>query len=127
MSAYIDWKELATLESGPVFRAITRWGKVSEHGFHMDSLIPLLRHIFKEAGVTNFEDYSAHSLRRGFANWASGNGWDLKTLMEYVGWKSIQNAMRYIEAADPFAQAKIESSLSLSDSMRSHRSSLPEP
>jgi hypothetical protein len=25
-------------------------------------------------------------------------------LMEYVGWKDVRSAMRYIDAADPFAQ-----------------------
>ncbi|MES2039358.1 MAG: tyrosine-type recombinase/integrase [Pseudomonadota bacterium] len=76
-----------------------------------------MRTIFKDAGVAGSDDYSAHSLRRGFANWATGNGWDLKTLMEYVGWKSIQSAMRYVDAADPFAQHRIESSLSTTEEM----------
>jgi integrase len=54
---------------------------------------------------------SGHSLRRGFANWATSNGWDLKTLMAYVGWKNVQSAMRYVEAADPFGRQQIESTL----------------
>ncbi|NVO79537.1 Tn3 family resolvase, partial [Undibacterium oligocarboniphilum] len=87
VAAYIAWKELAGLESGAVFRSVNRWGKIGDQGLHMDSLIPLLRTMFKDAGVTDSGDYSAHSLRRGFANWATGNGWDIKTLMEYVGWK----------------------------------------
>jgi len=29
-------------------------------------------------------------------------------LMEYVGWKDVRSAMRYIDAADPFAQHRIE-------------------
>ncbi|MBC3871701.1 site-specific integrase, partial [Undibacterium oligocarboniphilum] len=114
VAAYIAWKELAELDSGSVFRSVNRWGGVGNQGLHMDSLIPLLRTIFKDAGVADPDDYSVHSLRRGFANWASGNGWDIKTLMEYVGWKSVQSAMRYVDAIDPFAQHKIEASLSAS-------------
>ena len=34
-------------------------------------------------------------------NWATANGWDLKTLMAYVGWKNVQSAMRYVDASDP--------------------------
>ena len=49
------------------------------------------------------DEFSSHSLRRGFAGWATANGWDLKTLMEYVGWKDVKSAMRYIDVADPFA------------------------
>ena len=47
---------------------------------------------------------SGHSLRRGFANWASTDGWDTKSLMEYAGWKSVQSAMRYIDSSDRFAR-----------------------
>ncbi|MFD1690927.1 hypothetical protein ACFSHR_03265 [Azotobacter chroococcum] len=36
-------------------------------------------------------------MRRGFATWAAANGWDLKSLMGYVGWKDMKSAMRYID------------------------------
>ncbi|MFZ6732267.1 site-specific integrase [Undibacterium sp. Ji42W] len=124
VAAYTAWKELTGLMSGPVFRSVNRWGHIGDDGLHMDSLIPLLRTIFKDAGVINADDYSAHSLRRGFANWASSSGWDLKTLMEYVGWKSVQSAMRYIDAVDPFSQHRIESSLSLHDNVSGSKSRL---
>lgn len=61
-----------------------------------------------EAGVMSADLYSAHSLRRGFANWAAANGWDVKSLMEYVGWKNVQSAMRYVEAVNPFGKRRIE-------------------
>jgi hypothetical protein len=32
--------------------------------------------------------------------------------MEYVGWKDIRSAMRYIDRADPFARHRIETRLS---------------
>lgn len=31
--------------------------------------------------------------------------------MEYVGWKDVRSAMRYIDAADRFTQRRIESAL----------------
>lgn len=111
VAAYIAWIALAMLETGAVFRAVDRWGHVGQDGLHTDSLVPLLRTIFTEAGMSDAGDYSGHSLRRGFANWATGNGWDLKTLMEYVGWKSVQSAMRYVDSADPFSQHRIQSTL----------------
>ncbi|OGB21540.1 MAG: hypothetical protein A3I66_00200 [Burkholderiales bacterium RIFCSPLOWO2_02_FULL_57_36] len=107
--------ELARPEAGPVFRLIDRWGHVGQDSLHADSLIPLLRAIFTDAGIVDPADYSGHSLRRGFANWATGNGWDLKTLMEYVGWKSMQSALRYVDSADPFAQQRIELMLPSTD------------
>lgn len=112
VEAYLAWEDAAQLPSGPVFRAIDRWGHVSETGLHIDSLLPLLRTILADAGIAAADLYSSHSLRRGFANWATANGCDLKTLMEYVGWRDVQSAMRYVEAADPFARHRVERSIS---------------
>ncbi|WP_229262151.1 tyrosine-type recombinase/integrase [Duganella guangzhouensis] len=64
----------------------------------------MLRSIFSKAGIDDADGYSGHSLRRGFANWAAADGWDTKSMMEYVGWKSIQSAMRYIDSSDRFAR-----------------------
>ncbi|HEY4542902.1 MAG TPA: site-specific integrase [Noviherbaspirillum sp.] len=111
VDAYIDWVATAQLKNGPVFRAIDRWGHIGESGLHPDSLAPLLRAMLTEAGVASADLYSGHSLRRGFATWASANGWDLKTLMEYIGWRDVQSAMRYVAAVDPFARHRTESAM----------------
>jgi integrase len=111
VDAYLAWVALAQLEAGPAFRAVDRWGHVGSAGLHVDSLVPLLRSMLAHAGVASAARYSGHSLRRGFANWATANGWDLKTLMEYVGWRNVHSAMRYVDAADPFARQRIESAL----------------
>ena len=80
---------------------------------HINSLAPLLRALFEAAGVPFAEQYSGHYLRRGFANWATSNGWDLKTLMEYVGWRDVHSAMRYVQAADPFGEARSRAALAV--------------
>ncbi|AZD86451.1 MULTISPECIES: site-specific integrase [Pseudomonas] len=100
VQAYIEWINAAALVRGPVFRGIDRWGHLSEEGLHANSVIPLLRQALERAGVAA-EQYTSHSLRRGFATWAHRSGWDLKSLMSYVGWKDIKSAMRYVEAS-PF-------------------------
>jgi integrase len=86
---------------------------LSEEGLHANSVIPLLRQALARAGIPA-EHYTSHSLRRGFASWAHQSGWDLKSLMSYVGWKDIKSAMRYIEASpfpgmDRLAEKPIES------------------
>ncbi|MBB4814142.1 MULTISPECIES: site-specific integrase [Pseudomonas] len=98
--AYGDWLSTAALVRGPVFRAIDRWGNVGEEGLHPNSVIPLLRQALERAGIPA-EHYTSHSLRRGFATWAHRNGWDMKSLMSYVGWNDMKSAMRYVEAT-PF-------------------------
>lgn len=106
-----QWLEASELADGPLFRSINRWGGVSREPLHPNSLIRLLRKTLESAGLHSADSYSSHSLRRGFAGWASANGWDVKTLMEYVGWKDPQSAMRYIDARDAFAQKRIELAL----------------
>ncbi|SMC29415.1 Site-specific recombinase XerD [Andreprevotia lacus DSM 23236] len=103
VSACQAWMQLSGVNEGPVFRAINRWGLLQAEGLHPSSLIPLLRRLFAAAGIPTPEAYSSHSLRRGFAGWANANGWDLKTLMEYVGWRDVKSAMRYLDSADPFS------------------------
>ncbi|KAA8697544.1 Cointegrate resolution protein S [Pseudomonas caricapapayae] len=100
VQAYIEWINCSALVRGPVFRAVDRWGNLKEEGLHANSVIPLLRQALQRAGIAAGH-YTSHSLRRGFASWAHGNGWDLKSLMSYVGWRDIKSAMRYIDAA-PF-------------------------
>ncbi|MBV6800070.1 site-specific integrase [Xanthomonas euvesicatoria] len=107
-----SWIAAAALTDGPVFRAINQWGGVADTALHPNSLVPLLRRIFGEAGLASPNTYSGHSLRRGFAGWANANGWDVKSLMEYVGWRDVHSAMRYLDGADPFARQRIEASLS---------------
>ncbi|MFZ5529718.1 MAG: site-specific integrase [Pseudomonadota bacterium] len=114
VAAYQAWVEQLPRQHGPVFSAIDRWGHVSDTVLHPNSIIPLLRTLMQQAGIPDSAAmYSSHSLRRGFATWASGQGWDVKSLMEYVGWKDMKSALRYIDSADPFQQQRIEASLVL--------------
>jgi integrase len=97
VDAYINWVTVAGLAKGPVFRRLDRWGNLSAKPIQSHSLIPMLRRILKEAGLPEAL-YSAHLMRRGFATWASSNGWDIKGLMSYVGWKDMKSALRYVDS-----------------------------
>lgn len=113
VAAFIAWIDLAGLTHGPVFRKIDRWGRLGEEGLHTNSLIPLLRNLLALAGVAATATYSSHSMRRGFAGWARASGWDIKELMEYVGWRDIKSAMRYLDASPGSLQARFEKGLAL--------------
>ena len=111
VTATSQWLQAGALTSGPVFRGGDQWGHLGEKALHPNSLIPLLRDLFTCAGLEAVAGYSSHSLRRGFAGWANDNGWDVKALMEYVGWRDVHSAMRYIQGRDPFARHKMEAGL----------------
>jgi integrase len=125
VQAYLNWITVAGIAHGPVFRRLDRWGHLAEDGFNANSLIPLLRRVFSRAGVPG-ELYTSHSMRRGFATWASANGWDIKALMTYVGWKDMKSAMRYIDAVDSFGALAMEHSPPPSPIPRKHSNVLAE-
>ena len=112
--AYLDWIELSGRKTGPVFPSIDRWGNVSNEHMLSKTVLPLLRRILHAAGAEEAASYSSHSLRRGFANWASSNGWDLKELMEHVGWRDVSSALRYIDISLDGMKTKFESGLARS-------------
>lgn len=111
VSAYEAWVALSGLTQGPVFRNVDRWGNIAADGLQPSSVIPVLRRLFSAAGVEGSGEYSSHSLRRGFAGWAKSSGWDLKELMEYVGWRDIKSAMRYLDAGSEGLKQRFEQGL----------------
>ncbi|WP_315809998.1 tyrosine-type recombinase/integrase [Pseudomonas sp. C9-3] len=115
VQAYMDWISAAGIVRGAVFRRLDRWGHLGENALNPGSLINLLRQILQHAGIPA-EAYTSHSLRRGFATWATANGWDIKALMTYVGWKDIKSAMRYIDPAISFGGLAARPALELNAS-----------
>lgn len=115
VSAYLDWLNVAQLKTGPVFRSINRWGHIANDGLHPSSIIGIIKRCCAQTGIDDAELFSSHSLRRGFATWANAQKWDTKALMEYVGWKDMQSALRYIDTEDAYAQLRISNALDASD------------
>lgn len=103
VQAYSNWIGAAGIAYGPLFRKLDRWGNLGEDGLNSNSLIPVLRRVFQRAGVSA-QLYTSHSLRRGFATWAAANGWDIKAIMSYVGWKDVKSALRYVDASSSFGE-----------------------
>ncbi|MBV1777451.1 site-specific integrase [Burkholderiaceae bacterium DAT-1] len=111
VSALGDWIKLSALSKGPVFRSINRWGHISEKELSSTSIIPLIRELLEATGTDDVETFSSHSLRRGFASWADANGWDIRELMEYVGWKDMRSALHYVDISGQNLQDRFERGL----------------
>ncbi len=117
VEAYLEWLHAAHINEGPVFRSINRWGHLSNKALHPVSILGIIKQCCKKANIDDAQLFSSHSLRRGFATWANAQGWDTKSLMEYVGWKDVHSAMRYIETADPFAQQLLAATPALTEKL----------
>lgn len=111
VEAVEDWLALSGLTTGPLFRKIDRWGHLSEIGLAPSSVISVLRRLLSSAGIAEAEAFSSHSLRRGFAQWAGMSGWDIRELMNYVGWCDVKAAMRYLDGVDVGRKARFEAGL----------------
>lgn len=111
INAYHEWILLTGMRVGPVFFGINRWGQISDRALNPNSIIMLLKGLFRDAGLPDADSFSSHSLRRGLASWASDHQWDIKLLMEYVGWRDIKSAMRYIDTSDNLVKKRIERAL----------------
>lgn len=127
VTAFQQWQQAIGQTSGPVFRRIDQWGHISENGMAAGSIVPWLRSLFKVAGVPDPETYSSHSLRRGFANWAQSSGWELKELMDYVGWTNVNSALRYLEISENDLNGRFEAGLAAKSTSSPKRSRTESP
>ncbi len=67
------WLEAARIKSGPVFRRIDRWERVSERGLSPFGVNYVVKQCLKRAGHGS-KAYSAHGLRAGFLTQAAKDG-----------------------------------------------------
>ena len=68
-------------------------------------------HAQRMAGLAEDVYESARGEGKPPAGWTRASGWDIKELMEYVGWKDVKSAMRYLDASDSSLQARFEQGL----------------
>lgn len=97
VAATLDWISAADISSGPLYRRLDRWGNLAEDGLNKKSLGPLIRDVMEKSGIEKADEYTAYTLRRGFATYAGGRGVGVLELQRYVGWKSPSSAARYVD------------------------------
>lgn len=106
VSAFRSWVQLAGIENGAAFRKIDRWGNISDRGINKRTVERVLQ-APSEKLFPGERKFTTHSLRQGFADWAVDMDWSEKTIMDHVGWQSIQSARRYIPARRDFGDLAV--------------------
>lgn len=96
-----SWLDQAGIATGPVFRAIDRYGHLSGQALHADSIGFLVK---RAAGAAGFEtaDYAGHSLRAGLATQAAMNGASELAIMKQTGHRSLTTVRKYIREGTLF-------------------------
>ncbi|CCF22372.1 Integrase family protein (plasmid) [Pseudorhizobium banfieldiae] len=92
------WLDAARIESGSMFRAIDRWGNVSQRALDPKAINDIVKHRAALAGLEPAE-FSAHGLRSGFLTEAANRGIPLPEAMEQSRHRSVQQASSYYNNA----------------------------
>lgn len=98
------WLERAGISEGPVFRAISRWGKVQSIGLYAASVNDILQAAANLADLPYTLSLSSHSLRRGMATSARRAGAGFREIKKQGGWRHDGTVHGYIEEADRFSE-----------------------
>ena len=95
------WLDALGETSGPVFRSITKTGRISERALSDRSVALIIKESALKAGLDPTL-YAGHSLRSGFATQAAISGASERSIIRQGGWASEKMARRYIRDASLF-------------------------
>lgn len=90
------WLEISGIKNGPVFRRVFKDGSVGKAALSDKTVSDIIKSRLRLIGLEDWDDFSPHSLRSGFASVAAENGASLQAIKGQGGWKSERTAMRYI-------------------------------
>ncbi len=105
--ALIEWRQVSGQWAGPIFRRISKVGKVHESAICPRYWNRLLRELASAAGLPNAEQVMSHSLRRGFATEAARLGASMPAIQRHGRWKSTKTVLEYIEAGRQFVDSAV--------------------
>ncbi len=101
VAALEAWLTTATIKSGPIFRPITRHGKVRAVRLSGEAVSLLVEKRLAAIGIAP-EHYSGHSLRAGFVTSAAQAGVSSWKIREQTGHRSEAMLTRYIRNGEMF-------------------------
>lgn len=102
VAAVEAWLSASAIDTGPLFRPITRHGHVATTPLTGDAVSVLLRERLTAAGIDP-EGYSGHSLRAGFATSAAQAGVSTFKIRQQTGHATDAMLARYVREGELFA------------------------
>lgn len=86
---------MAGIETGALFRAVSRHGQIGKSSLHKDSIGLIVKRAAERAGYDP-STLAGHSLRSGLATQAAMNGATELAIMKQTGHRSLAMLRRYI-------------------------------
>jgi len=105
--ALLAWRKASKLWEGPIFRRVSKTGNINKAAISAYYLNQIIQQSVASANIPNAEQYSAHSLRRGFATEAARLGASMPSIQRHGRWKSTKTVIEYIEAGRQFADSAV--------------------
>jgi integrase len=98
-----SWIEQSGISDGPLFRSITRHGKIWEKRCSDIDVARIVKKLANRAGLDPTK-YAGRSLRAGHATSAAIASASERSIMNQTGHRLIQMVRRYIRDANPFRE-----------------------
>ena len=95
------WIRTGGIVDGPLFRPVTRTGKISARRLSARAVAELVKAYARRAGL-KAADFSGHSLRSGFLTSAAARGASIFKMMDVSRHKSIDTLRGYVRDAEMF-------------------------
>ena len=95
------WLENAVITEGPVFRSLTRHGRMQPGRLSPSDVARVVKKLAQRAGLDPAK-YAGHSLRAGHATSAAIAGASERAIMNQTGHRSVQMVRRYIRDGSLF-------------------------
>lgn len=95
------WLGAAGIIEGPIFRAVSRHGRVSSVALTDQVVLNIVKQYCRKAGLDP-RKFAAHSLRSGFCTQADLGGATERSIMSQTGHKSVVMVRRYIREGSLF-------------------------
>jgi len=96
------WKENAQIDTGPVFRRMTKGQRVLAEAIRPQQVNHILKTLASACQLPHPERYSSHSLRRGFASTASLLGAPFGAIRRQGRWRHDGTVLGYIDEGKRF-------------------------
>lgn len=104
MHALKLWREYSGLSEGHVFRGISKSETILPQAIKPNQVNLIIKQIARDCDLDNADDYSAHSLRRGFATEAAKHNAPFQSIMRQGRWKHEGTVLGYIEEGKRFEE-----------------------
>jgi len=97
------WLETSGIVEGPIFRPVTRHGRILAHRLSTNAVAGIVKRYAAAVGL-DARKFAGHSLRSGLATSAAAAGASERSIMSQTGHRSVNMVRRYIREGSLFRE-----------------------